>query len=254
VISAVSHVHSDWSYDGKWPLSALVKEFERRGCRVLLMTEHDRGFTEARRQEHRAACEAVSSRHLLVIPGIEYSDGSNTVHVLVWGPVPFLGEGVSTGNLLKAVKAANGLAVLAHPARRRAWKAFDPGWTRDLVGMEVWNRKSDGWAPNRIAPLLMEGTNLVPFVGVDFHDRNQIFPLAMELDTGSVVSEESVLESIRLRRCRATAFGRPIQDVKGGLTGAALKVAERCRRSAAAGYRLWRRAAGLPKPGRLKVK
>ena len=241
MIRAASHIHSDWSYDGKWPLPRLAAEFARRGCRVLMMTEHDRGFTESRRQEHRAACAGASSQDLLVVPGIEYSDADNIVHVLVWGPVPFLGEGISTSELLKAVKAADGVAVLAHPSRRQAWKVFDPAWADDLLGMEVWNRKADGWAPSRTAPPLMQGTKLLQFVGVDCHDRNQMFPLAMELDTRSEVTEESVVDCLRVGRCRPTAFGRPIQEVAGGLTGATLKWAERCRRSAASAYRAWKR-------------
>jgi hypothetical protein len=235
------HVHSDWSYDGKWPLPALVPEFKRRGCRVLMMTEHDRGFSEARRQEHRAACAAASSADLLVVPGIEYSDAQNIVHVLVWGPVPFLGEGRTTSEVLKAVKAANGVAVLAHPARRQAWRSFDPAWTDELLGMEVWNRKADGWAPSRVAPPLMESTHLLPFVGVDFHDRNQMFPLAMELDLGREVSEEAILDCLHGRRCRPTAFGRAIDEMTNGVPGAALRWGERGRRSAASAYRWWRR-------------
>ncbi len=181
MVTAACHIHSDWSYDGKWTLSALASEFGRRGYRVLMMTEHDRGFTEERRQEHRAACAAASSENVLVVPGIEYSDAENRVHVLVWGPVPFVGEEVPTAKMLKAVTAAGGVAVMAHPSRMKAWKVFDPAWAGDLLGMEIWNRKTDGWAPSKTATQLLEGTNLLPFVGMDFHDRRQMFPLSMEL-------------------------------------------------------------------------
>src|SRR5258708_3566891 len=148
VIKAACHVHSDWSYDGKWTLPDLAAAFGRRGYRVVMMTEHDRGFSEARRLEHRAACAAASSDELLLLPGIEYSDATNALHVLVWGQVPFLGEEMPTAELLRRVKAAGGVAVLAHPSRRQAWKVFDSGWTDGLLGIEVWNRKTDGWAPS----------------------------------------------------------------------------------------------------------
>ena len=55
-VLAVCHVHSKWSYDGSWSLEALSANFSRRGCRVLMMTEHDRGFTAARLAEYREAC------------------------------------------------------------------------------------------------------------------------------------------------------------------------------------------------------
>jgi hypothetical protein len=238
MIPASCHVHSDWSYDGKWSLSALATEFGRRGSRVVMMTEHDRGFTESRLQEFRAACAEASSKDLLMLPGIEYSDADNIVHVLVWGPVPFLGERVPTAELLEAVRAADGVAVLAHPSRRQAWKVFDRDWTEHLLGVEVWNRKTDGWAPSRTAFPLLQGTNLVPFVGMDFHDRNQIFPLSMLLDIRSEITEDRALECLRARRCQATAFGRPLQQSTRGWCNTALKFTERCRRSAAAVYRL----------------
>src|SRR5687767_13151947 len=116
MVTAACHIHSNWSYDGKWTLPELAGEFSQRGYRVLMVTDHDKGFTESRRIEHREACAQASSDNILLVPGIEYSDAQNVVHILVWGPVPFLGEGLPTLELLKAVKAAGGLAVMAHPS------------------------------------------------------------------------------------------------------------------------------------------
>src|SRR5271169_2808950 len=104
-VLAACHVHSKWSYDGSWSLEALSAKFSRRGCRILMMTEHDRGFTAARLNQYRVACADVSSERILVVPGIEYSDAANRIHVLVWGHVPFLGEGLPTSEMLERVKA-----------------------------------------------------------------------------------------------------------------------------------------------------
>src|SRR5580704_16965078 len=103
---AVCHAHSNWSYDGSWSLEALSSKFSRQGCRVLMMTEHDRGFTAARFDQYREACAQASTAEILVVPGIEYSDTANRMHVLAWGPVPFLGEGLATSEMLDAVQAA----------------------------------------------------------------------------------------------------------------------------------------------------
>lgn len=238
MIAAACHIHSDWSYDGKSPLRELAAEFSRRGYRIVMVTEHDRGFNQARLEAHRAACAEAGSEDLLLLPGIEYSDAENIVHVLVWGSVPFLGEGVPTAELLRAVKAANGVAVFAHPSRRHAWKKFDPAWTEYLLGIEVWNRKTDGWAPSGTAPLLLRGTELLPFVGMDFHDRKQFFPMSMELDLNAPIGELSVIECMRSRRCNASVFGRPLQRVTEGWAGPALALAEHCRRDAAKAFRL----------------
>jgi hypothetical protein len=229
-VLAACHVHSKWSYDGSWALEELSAKFAHRGCRVLMMTEHDRGFTAARLNEYRDACSSASSNEILVVPGIEYSDASNSVHVLVWGPVPFLGEGLPTGEMLERAQAAKGLAVLAHPSRRNAWKAFEPSWTDRLLGIEIWNRKYDGWAPSETAPDLLRTTGAIPFVGLDFHTHRQSFPLAMALDVHGDISEASVLESLGARRCDARAFRQPLTRSMVRTALPVLKVAERSRR------------------------
>ena len=232
-VLAACHVHSKWSYDGSWTLEALSAKFGRRGCRVLMMTEHDRGFTASRLKEYRTACAQASSDKILLIPGIEYSDAENRVHVLAWGPVPFLGENLPTSEMLETVRAAGGLAVLAHPSRKDAWKSCDSYWTERLLGIEVWNRKYDGWAPSKTAPELLKSSGAIPFVGMDFHTQRQSFPLTMALDLDKNVTEENVLDCLRARRCRAQAFGLPLTEelVRKVLPG--LNMAERSRRAVA---------------------
>ena len=238
---AVCHVHSEWSYDASWSLQALSEKFRRRGCRILMMTEHDRGFSPARFDEYREACAKASSDAILVVPGIEYSDAANHVHVLVWGPVPFLGEGLPTGEMLEAVRSAGGVAVLAHPSRRDAWKNFESSWADRLLGIEIWNRKYDGWAPSQTAPALLQATGAVPFVGLDFHTERQSFPLGMKLEVPAAISESAVLDSLNSRRCTPVAFGLPISQTIARTAFPVLRLAEQGRRTAAA---LLRQAKG----------
>jgi len=240
-ILAACHVHSVWSYDGSWELEALSQSFSSRGYRVLMMTEHDRGFTRERLEENRAACSRVSSDKILVVPGIEYSDAANRVHVLVWGDVPFLGEGLPTGEMLAKVSLAGGLAVLAHPSRKEAWKSFEPAWTDALLGIEVWNRKYDGWAPSVNATTLLQETGATQFVGLDFHTDRQFFPLGMALDIPGEVSEDSVLDALRAGRCSARAFKFPVSEGVVRTAIPVLRIAERGRRMGAS---LARRAKG----------
>lgn len=211
-VIAVCHVHSEWSYDGSWTLAALASKFRKQGCRVLMMTEHDRGFSEKRYWEFRDACARVSSDEILVVPGLEYSDAANRVHVLVWGDIGFLGESLPTSEMLKLAYRAGGLSVLAHPSRRDAWKCFEPSWADMLIGIEIWNRKYDGWAPGNTAPALIKSSRLLPFAGLDFHTARQSFPLTMALDVQTSVTEKSVLDCLRSRRCSARAFGVPLNQ------------------------------------------
>ena len=131
-ILAACHVHSSWSYDGSWSLKDLAARFAARGCRVLMMTEHDRGFTASRYEQYREACAHATSSEILVLPGIEYSDRDNRIHVLAWGSGTFLGEGLPTGEMLEAVRATEGVAVFAHPGRKAAWKFFEPQWGQEF--------------------------------------------------------------------------------------------------------------------------
>jgi len=230
---AAFHIHSKWSYDGSWSLEDLAAKFRSRGSRILMMTEHDRGFSTSRLDQYREMCARASSRDFLVLPGVEYSDAANRVHILVWGPVPFIGEGLPTGETLSAVRAAGGLAVLAHPSRRDAWRYFDPSWADRLLGIEVWNRKYDGWAPSQTAPSLVRDSGALPFAGLDFHTQRQSFPLEMVLELEEPISEESVLNCLRARRCQARAFGLLFNQSLVRTALPVLKVAELSRRRAA---------------------
>ena len=236
-VRAACHVHSEWSYDGKWSLEHLAKAFSKRGYQVVMITEHDRGFDESRRLEHREACRKASSSRILLVPGIEYSDSANCVHILVWGNVPFAGAGVNTEKVLACGAASGGIAVLAHPTRKQAWRSFDPSWTSDLLGIECWNRKTDGWSPSRDAQLLIEKTGALPFVGLDFHNPRQFFPLATVLELEAPISETSVLAAMRAKRCSSEAFGFPIQRFSRGIGVKTLRTAEFFRRKAASIYR-----------------
>ena len=236
-IKAACHMHSDWSYDGKWPLVKLASFFERRGYRAILTTEHDRGFSEKRLAEYRKACARVSSDRIFICPGIEYSDRNNTVHTMVWGSVPFLGEGLPTMEILKLVKRWQGVAVLAHPSRLHAWKWFDPEWAPLVSGIELWNRKADGWAPSRHAASLIKSWSKMPFAGLDFHEWKQTFPLSMLLEIDSNLGENSIINSFTSGTCTPDFYGINICGKRFDKLLPLFRLAEIGRRFLAKNYR-----------------
>lgn len=209
-ILAACHAHSNWSYDGSWSLSEMAKEFGSRGYQILMMTEHDRGFTADKLVAFRGECRTASTDKILVMPGIEYSDPTNTIHILTWGDVPFLGENLPTIETLRGVKKAHGIAVLAHPSRRNAWKLYRPDWSEYLMGIEIWNRKTDGWRPSPAGSRLIAETRKTAFAGMDFHTQKQLFPLGMSLELAGEVSERSVLAAMKFGSIEPYAFGRPL--------------------------------------------
>jgi hypothetical protein len=242
-IRLATHVHSEWSYDGSFTLEQIGRAFGRRGYAAVLLAEHDRGFDEARLEEYRAHCAAASRSGPLLVPGIEYSDRTGAVHVPVWGARPFLGEGLETAELLLRVQSEGGLAILAHPARRNAVERLDPGLLRHLIGIELWNRKYDGYAPSRVgAELLARRPELLPFVSLDFHTARQFFPLAMALELDGEPTVTAVLDGLRQRRVRPIAFRLPAERFTRARAWTAMREAECARRRIATALRRLERA------------
>jgi hypothetical protein len=235
VLRAAAHVHSEWSDDAAWTLDAIARAFRRRRYDVVLMCEHSRGWTEERYRAYLDACAAASRDGMLLVPGIEYNDEDNVVHVPVWGDVPFLGETPDIGELLGKASAADGVSVLAHPWRREAWRRFDPAWTQHLTAVEIWNRKYDGWAPNGHAVELARRERLGEFVSLDFHTRRQFFPLAMALTVpdGAAVSRDNVYSALRAGAFEPLAFSRSALRLARGGPLRVLEASERMRKVAA---------------------
>jgi hypothetical protein len=233
-IRVASHVHSEWSYDGRWTLEQISEAFARRGYDAVLLAEHDRGFDAARWAEYRAACAAVNAGARLV-PGIEYSDPTNSVHVPVWGDIPFLGESLDTAELLPAARAAGGVAVLAHPGRREVGRTLDPALLHHFTGIEIWNRKYDGYAPNRMAgELVRTRPGVIPMVSLDFHTARQFHPLAMLVEVAGEPSEAEICAALAARRAQPAAFGLPAAPLTRPPAWHAMRGVELARKRVAA--------------------
>ena len=229
-VRAAFHVHSEWSHDAKLTLDELVALFRGGGYDAVFLCEHDRGFDADRHERFVTACDVASTPELVLVPGLEYADPEDRIHVPVWGAVPFLGERVPTEDLLEQVVAHDGLSVLAHPVRRDAWKVVDPAWLQLLTGIELWTRKWDGWAPNQFARDAIAGSDLLAIASLDLHVARQMFPLAMELEVEGAVTAASCVDAVRRRRCRPLVGRVPAEVLARGSLGAAVQAAERLRR------------------------
>jgi len=229
-VRAAFHVHSQWSYDAKLPLEDVAALFKRHRYDVVFMCEHDRGFDEARLRAYVSACEQASAAGTLLVPGIEYADAEDRVHVPVWGAVPFQGEGVPTARLLAAVAEHGGVSVLADPRRRDAWQVIEPPWLGRCTGIEVWPRKWDGWAPNQRACQWAADAGLVQVAALDLHNPGQMFPLAMELELARPLGVDACVEAVRQRRCRAMIASLPAAGLTTGHLAATARAVECVRR------------------------
>jgi hypothetical protein len=228
-IRAAFHVHSEWSYDAKLTLEEVAALFSRHRYDVVFMCEHDRGFSAQRLRSYAAACEAASSEGPLLVPGIEYADADDRVHIPVWGPVPFLGEGLPTTRLLQTVVEHSGVSVLAHPRRRDAWEIVEHEWLELCTGIEIWTRKWDGWAPNPRACRWAADAGLVGMAALDLHQRGQMFPLAMELELTAPLSPQACVDALRRGDCRARIGGLPAAPLTRGALATAARAVEKLR-------------------------
>ena len=175
------------------------------------MSEHSRGFTAAKWDDYRQACADASTDRVVLVPGIEYGDEDNVVHIPVWGQVPFFGDAPQIGDLLKQATAAGGTAVWAHPWRRAAWQRCEPSWWDYLGAVEVWNRKYDGIAPNRDSLALARQHTAAQFVALDLHTRRQLFPLSLSLSlpgpSATAGRSRTAIRSTRAARRRLRRTG-----------------------------------------------
>jgi hypothetical protein len=225
-----SHVHSAWSDDCGWTLARLRRALGACGFDGALVCDHDRMMTEDRRQQQVEECRRITAAGFVMVPGVEYQDPDHVVHLPVFGDLPFYGRSAEIGDVLRAAEDAGAVSVFAHPVRADAWSRFDPNWVPLLTGLEVWNRKYDGVRPNAWAVRSTREHGLVPFVGLDFHGPRQLFPLAMVLEAGTPRTWAGVLAALREGRCRAEAFGRPVQAFSHGRMADTVRRAEDLRK------------------------
>lgn len=222
-LRVVLHAHSTWSYDGKWELPEIARLFGRFGVDAVMMTEHDTEFPADRFDEYRAACESASTSKCRLIPGIEYSDPGNDIHILSWGLDQFLGQGRAVEATLEDVRAAGGAAIFAHPARRDAWRLFREPWAELLHGIEIWNRKTDGLAPGAEALKLQATTGLAPTVGVDFHRGRHFYSLDHLVNVPEGIGPEglepALVKAIRAGQLAPRAWRRRLIGAAGNLPG-----------------------------------
>lgn len=232
-VRIAAHVHSDWSYDGSWTLARLAEAFAKRKYHAVLMAEHDRTFDQVRWEQYCAACAEASTEQIRIVPGIEYSDAENLVHVPLWGSEAFLGCARPTGELLADANARGAVTMIAHPSRRESWRTLRPDWLALATAVEVWNRKYDGWAPSSVSLALAKQHGLIPVVGLDFHTPRQFFPLAMVGEISAPLNEAVIVDALRAGRLTPTAFTQGQERFGQGAGLEAASAAEFLRRAAA---------------------
>lgn len=97
-------------------------------------------------------------------------------------------------------------------------------------GVQVWNRKTDGWSASENGIRLWKQTGVAPIADLDFHRKNQFYPLRMEVDVSHDAGCEEVFEAIRAGRISPRFRGRDLRQILHVGSGILRPALEKLRR------------------------
>lgn len=180
------HVHTAASFDGRMELDEVVSRAKALSFNGVAVTDHDR------------LCRVPWDQYpdFLLIPGEEFStECGHLLGLFLTEEIPFtrqpgrdpLAPG-GVGELIAAIHAQGGLAVLAHPFERNPEEARLAPLVPLLDGLEVWNGRANRKFPgaNAQARAFARKNGLAPFAGSDAH-------LPRELGNGVLTLEARAL-------------------------------------------------------------
>ena len=166
------HIHSAASVDGRMPLAQIVDAARAAGLDGAAICDHDRSF--------EPPSGFVPPEGFLLIPGVELStDHGHLLGLFLERPVAADASGGARRQLheaVAAIRAAGGLAVLAHPFERSSGDETAERAASELDGVEVWNGRANRKRPdaNRRAADFARRHRLPVTAGSDAHVAREI--------------------------------------------------------------------------------
>ena len=183
VFLADLHAHTLASPDGRSTQKELAQAAKEAGLDAVAITDHN-------------LCTPVEQvEGVLFIPGVEISTKAGHITGLfLRAPVDLdkLGQLPPPEKAVEAIRAAGGLAVLAHPYQKPG--AAPEKFSFPLDGLETANARACFKVKNanRLAESLAKDRGLTPVGGSDAHDRAEVGNAYTEL-----TAQELSLESLR---------------------------------------------------------
>ncbi len=168
----------------------LVELARSAGLNAVCLTEHDRSWTG---DEIRALADRLA---FTVLRGIEVT--TELGHVLVFGLDRYEPDMYFAANLRRHVDAADGLMVLAHPARP-GHPSVDFTAHRNLFEAVEGLNGSDGAVENAAALRLGMTMAVPPIAGSDCHSPREVGTVATVLER-EVLTERALIEELRRGR------------------------------------------------------
>lgn len=188
------HVHTIASPDGRSTQRELAKAAKAAGLHAIAVTDHN-------------LCTPLegTGEDLLLIPGCEISTSSGHITGLfLQRPIDLeaLGKLPAPEKAVEAIRAAGGLAVLAHPYQKPG--AAPENFTFPLDGLETANARACFKVKdaNEKACALAERRKLPAVGGSDAHDKAEVGNAYTEL-TAEALTPDSLREALATGRSRA---------------------------------------------------
>lgn len=123
------HDHSTWSFDGwtSMPPQQLAEEYRRLGFDWLAITDHNVVTNP----------KELNSDAFAVIPGYESTDDGG--HIIGLFTDAAADEKLSAQERINRIRAAGGMAILAHPGWRVGWTDSQVQGLTGYTAMEIYN-------------------------------------------------------------------------------------------------------------------
>jgi len=191
------HIHSTYSYDGKSSVQEIRETAKSRGYTFALFAEHSEGFDHGKMRDLVNECRELSDEEMILVPGLEI-DCDFGRHVLALGVKECI-VSEKPDLVLEEIKEKGGIAVLPHPVIYRFRSFFTN--IQHLDGVEIWNSRYDGGAPNpKVFDLLQtlrdENEAVYAFGGQDLHDVAEMDDLCLALDL-EYINECEILAKLK---------------------------------------------------------
>jgi hypothetical protein len=230
IVDCLAHVHSSFSYDSPTDLADIAATARRHGIGCVLVSEHNNTLDAGSVAALVERCDRLSTEACLLVPGLELSLDDNRIHLLAYGVrefIPSLTEN-ALPPLVRRIHALGGVAVLAHPAHKAAYRRISQQDLSGLDGMEVWNvRNGTRYCPHAdeflaVRRLRRQGVQMAAFAGLDWHFLSHFERLTLRVTVARLTAEHVLDE---LKAGRFSIHGRFVSFAQGDDPGLARQTA-----------------------------
>lgn len=197
ILKGVSHLHTNYSYDGKLSIQDLKDFLLKNDIDFALISEHSDYIVPHQAKKFIEDCHNLSDEKITLIPGFEvpYKDA----HILMIGVDRFFKNGPNREDELKVWKQHSQIAILAHPHRNKY--LMHDAIKEVIDGIEIWNSQYDGiLAPrmkalNILTNLVKKGENIFGYAGLDFHREEHIGGPVIVIE--SLNNQKDIVETLK---------------------------------------------------------